>query len=165
MSQPSRKHAVCLLAALVAATALGAGASIVLLPGAVAAGQGGGSGRLFERVDQNRDGTVTEDEFTAAQDRMFGQLDADGSGAVSRDEFMQFRPRGNKAQARDLPEDRRARLAQFRERRFQGLDRNGDGSVDRAEFLAGGNDLFVRLDADGDGRVTLEEARRRQRQR
>ncbi|MGE5547385.1 MAG: EF-hand domain-containing protein [Solirubrobacterales bacterium] len=46
--------------------------------------------------------------------------------------------------------------------RFQSLDRNGDKALTRAELLARGREyaadaLFVMLDADGDGRLSLKE--------
>jgi hypothetical protein len=39
------------------------------------------------------------------------------------------------------------------------MDRNGDGYVSRREFL-GPEELFHKLDADGDGLISAEEAER-----
>ena len=39
------------------------------------------------------------------------------------------------------------------------MDRNGDGDVSQREFL-GSRDDFHRIDTDGDGIISLEEARR-----
>ncbi|MBX9582607.1 MAG: EF-hand domain-containing protein, partial [Gemmataceae bacterium] len=41
---------------------------------------------------------------------------------------------------------------------FTKMDRNGDGDISRREFL-GPLSLFRRLDADGDGLITPDEAR------
>jgi hypothetical protein len=45
---------------------------------------------------------------------------------------------------------------------FRAMDRNGDGYVSRLEFL-GPPELFAKLDADGDGRISVEEAERADR--
>ena len=37
------------------------------------------------------------------------------------------------------------------------MDRNGDGFVSRREF-PGSNELFNKIDADGDGLISVEEA-------
>jgi Ca2+-binding EF-hand superfamily protein len=45
------------------------------------------SGRMFQRMDQNHDGTVTLAEFGASQQRMFERMDANHDGAITRDEL------------------------------------------------------------------------------
>jgi Ca2+-binding EF-hand superfamily protein len=49
-------------------------------------GRAGGGGRLA-RLDTNRDGVVTEQEFMTGQMATMGRLDADRNGAISRAEF------------------------------------------------------------------------------
>lgn len=71
---------------------------------------------------------------------------------------------------------RRAEVIAFVDRQFKQMDSNRDGSVSRAEFEAYraqqgdrsatgighiGSRWFDKTDADGNGRVTLEEARAR----
>jgi Ca2+-binding EF-hand superfamily protein len=54
-------------------------------------------GALFEIIDRDRSGTVTEDEFVrvyedrAAAQREFQRLDTNHDGALSRDEFGNLR--------------------------------------------------------------------------
>ncbi|KNG94245.1 EF-hand domain-containing protein [Pseudaestuariivita atlantica] len=56
------------------------------------------AGRMFDRLDANEDGTLTEAEIATAKaehadrrgdrmERMFDRADADGNGAISKDEF------------------------------------------------------------------------------
>ncbi|HEY8698692.1 MAG TPA: EF-hand domain-containing protein [Rhizomicrobium sp.] len=45
------------------------------------------SGHMFQRMDQNHDGTVTLAEFGASQQRMFERMDANHDGAITRDEL------------------------------------------------------------------------------
>lgn len=67
----------------------------------------------FDRLDQNGDGVITQEESLAKAQRRFKKLDADGDGQISEAEFM----------ARH-------------ERRFAEADADGDGKVTREEFHA-----------------------------
>lgn len=72
----------------------------------------------------------------------FDQLDADGNGRLAPDEVA----------------------GTVVERRFRAMDTNGDTRVTRREYLAAagltseGPGTFERLDADGDGRLSADEA-------
>ncbi len=147
------------------ATLLAAAVTVAFLPATASAGkEGGRHGQFFQKMDQNQDGAISQDEFTAAHDQFFGRWDADNDGAITRGEFM--RGRGPKHQAKNGPEGdaRRARRQQHKETRFNALDTDGSGSISREEFAAGHNATFARKDADGDGRLTRDEMRRRKRQ-
>jgi acetyl esterase/lipase len=59
--------------------------------------------KMFERLDANRDGKLTKDEFPDRVQARFTQMDADKNGSVSPEEFAAFRqqqnaPRENNAQ-------------------------------------------------------------------
>ena len=43
----------------------------------------------FERLDKNKDGFVTTEEFPARRAERFSQLDTDGNGKVSRSEMVE----------------------------------------------------------------------------
>lgn len=105
----------------------------------------------FGRLDQNNDGRVTADEMRqsceAKRGSFFARMDRDGDGRISRDE------------ARRMPEAR-----------FQAMDANGDGFLTEDELASkrgperrGSCDradgFLTKLDQDGDGVVTLAEAR------
>ncbi|WP_439817979.1 EF-hand domain-containing protein [Zavarzinia sp. CC-PAN008] len=94
---------------------------------------------LFDKVDADKDGTVTREELRAARDAMrdehraarFGAVDADKSGSVSRDEFT--------AQAT-------ARLNAM----FDRLDADKDGQLSADEMKAHGRH-GMRHDARAEG--------------
>jgi Ca2+-binding EF-hand superfamily protein len=120
---------------------------------------------------------------------LFDQLDQDGDGRLDRDELLraaQVLGRPNTLRREDLPRQWRltaregAGLKSFGPvalavaprgagkvtaaeargpRWFQALDRNRRGFLTPRDFL-GPLDLFQRLDRDGDGRITVEEADR-----
>ncbi len=64
-------------------TALGTG----LIVGAAVA-QGLTGGKMFQKLDTDSSGTVSQAEARAGQGRMFARLDTDGDGAISREEFQ-----------------------------------------------------------------------------
>ena len=104
----------------------------------------------------------------------FERLDRNRDGAITREEFFARAERGDRADRGDRGESRRERRAERRERRmerrghhalrlgaraFQRMDANRDGRVSLAEATQQRLRRFDRLDADRDGRVTREERR------
>jgi Ca2+-binding EF-hand superfamily protein len=104
-----------------------------------------GGGHQLTRADANSDGNITRDEFLARPIAMFDRLDADNNGVISAAEQPQRRERG----------DRQAR-GERRER--PNFDANSDRQISSAEFASMGAQMFERLDANSDGRVTRAEA-------
>ena len=128
----------------------------------------------FARLDSDRDGFVTQAEARARaeafraerQERrgertaqrgerraaLFARLDADRDGQISRAEF-DARPalRGDRAERREARAERRGDRRGFR------VERRGQGG---GMFARLGGRLFEAADANDDGRVSREEARR-----
>jgi Ca2+-binding EF-hand superfamily protein len=118
--------------------------------GAVRGGPRGGA--MFGKADTNRDGAVTQSEFTAQAVQRFQRLDANHDGRIVNEEMRvpgsrSGGPRGRLGARGGAPAP--GRLAM--------LDADRNGSISRAEFERAQADRLIRLDADHDGKVTREE--------
>jgi Ca2+-binding EF-hand superfamily protein len=111
----------------------------------------------FAKLDTNKDGAITQAEFDAhraamktewqakrAERRaeMFGKLDTDKNGQLSKAEFNA--PRPDRGEGKGDGEHR-------------GHWRGHHGGMGGG-MMMGGGDMFARLDANKDGKVTLAEA-------
>lgn len=142
-------------ASLIAALWLGTAAlpAIAQGPGAGGGpgdGPGGGCGGraalMFQRLDTNGDGKITQDEFKAGRDARFAAMDQNGDGKVTLQEFQAAAKPGKQS-----PQG--PRMQQM----FQRADTNGDGVITRDEFDQKADLQFKRLDVNGDGVVTRDE--------
>lgn len=149
----------------------------------------------FARVDANRDGFITRDEArSVAQARRgqrgqrgemrerreqrgerkaerFANLDTNRDGQISRAEFDAPRARGDRAERREARAERReargmrrgggqgGMFARFGGRMFGQADANSDGRVSREEARRGALALFARLDTNRDGAISTDERR------
>lgn len=100
---------------------------------------------MFQALDTNNDGAVSQEEFIAGH-RMgqagYVPADANKDGAVSREEFIQAGQ-------------------QRREARFKQLDTDGDGKLTQQEMANRATAMFRDMDANSDGKLTPEEMGRR----
>ncbi len=123
---------------------------------------------LFQLLDDDRDGKLSVRELRTAWERL-SVLEPEGSRFVTRailQPTASFRLSNAAAGGFEVltPQDAaEMRSALYVEPVgkgplwFRKMDRNGDGDVSRAEFLGDAAD-FARIDADGDGLISLAEA-------
>ena len=124
---------------------------------------------LFELLDANNDGRLTLRELRGAWARL-APYDHDGDGAISREEIPQqfqltLQEAGVDPNAFPQQMVQQAVMTQpaapARIERgplwFRKMDVNGDGDVSPREFLGSLED-FKRIDTDGDGLISVEEA-------
>jgi hypothetical protein len=105
----------------------------------VASAHHGGPGH-FDKLDQNKDGVVTAQEFEAHALARFDEGDANKDGKLT-------------------PEERKAQHERRMREHFADRDENGDGVLDREELDRMPEEVFKRLDTDNSGTLTPEELR------
>lgn len=148
-------------------------ASLIALGGAAAQAKDRGHGPIFERIDANGDGAVTQEEVRAHAAARFAQADADNDGSLTAQEMLALRG-GQRAErmlerhdtdgngqlsAEELRAASEGRGEKRLQRMLNRMDANDDGKLSLAEMNAHRDpaDMFKRLDADGDGSLTADE--------
>ena len=124
--------------------------------------------QIFTRLDANADGKITLDEVPDERremfERMFKRGDADGDGALSKEEltavFAKFPPRPDGSAGDKRPKGRPEGRPEPKQL-FSRLDANGDGKVTLDEVPEQARPriekLLKRADKDGDEAISLEE--------
>jgi hypothetical protein len=129
--------------ALLSALTLG---GIAVLETAQSQGRFGRMGeRGAERLDQydaNSDGAITQNEIDAMQQERFERFDTDANGLMSLEEYGPF-----------WQERNRSRMVE----RFQRFDDDGNSGLTPDEFEKRSSKLVIRLDANNDGVITVDE--------
>lgn len=115
-------------------------------------GSHGGRGEMlleiFDGVDTDGDGKLTEAELEAHRTAMFTAADTNADGMLSAEELS----------ARQLTHFN-GMLAERTARMIENRDNNGDGSLSLAEMDEGpGQRHFARIDTDNDGAISKAEA-------
>ena len=107
--------------------------------------------RLFARLDRDRNGAVTAQEFMLTRNLDFQRLDRNNDRYLGRAEFIDNRSPKSAISARAQ------RLRALRIRRYAEIDSDRDGRIAQREYMAFGRRLFARLDRNGDGKLISSE--------
>lgn len=107
--------------------------------------------KMLEKWDANGDGTLSKDECQGAE-KLFERMDGNGDGVITQDEVR----------AAQAGQGQGGRMGQagFEQRwkwMLQNWDANNDEQISQDEFK-GPEAAFGRLDGDGDGVLTMQEA-------
>ena len=120
--------------------------------------------QLFRRMDRNSDGKVTADEVPEERRefivRLIKRVDKDGDGAMTAEEFaaapFPARPDGKPGAGRPGRPDGRPPQGAPTGGLFRALDADHDGKLSGDEIKASA-EVILKLDANSDGMVTVEE--------
>lgn len=117
--------------------------------------------QLLSRLDANKDGKITSDEMPEQMrqrwgKRLFETADADQDQALSLDELKAGLARMGRGRG-GPPGDNPGRGGNRGNAVFAALDSNSDGKISADEIVAASSSLR-KLDKDGDGAITAEEA-------
>ena len=104
--------------------------------------------RMFDGVDLNRDGKVTQAEIDTARKARFQKYDTDKNGDLTLEEFDGL--------WREMTEILKVRA-------FQMLDSSGNAKITKGEFDWPFSRLVERFDRDGDGALSFGEHKRHHR--
>ena len=118
-------------------------------------GKHGGKG--MKMIDANADGVIGDDEAAALADHAFMRMDEDRDGKVTEAEFVEG-PRGHKGWF-NWSSDETAAVQKVRKDKFATIDTNKDASLDKTEFFAEAKAKLAAADTDKDGKVTPWEFR------
>jgi Ca2+-binding EF-hand superfamily protein len=111
---------------------------------------------FIQQLDTDGDGKVSLDEALAPQKTRFSETDTDGDGFVSSEEASAAFKAQVPAEMLEAMKERG--MPDPGETFVKNLDQNGDGKIDLDEFSRPTVESFNRMDSDGDGFATKEEA-------
>lgn len=119
------------------------GVLMVVLGGVAMAGAGKKHGAMFDHVDANDDGKLSQEELQPFANKRFARFDTDKDGVVT---------------AAEIDAHLMKRMEKRRQKLLKRFDGDGDGTITQAEFSTQVSQMFARVDADEDGVISRSEA-------
>jgi len=107
---------------------------------------------MLERMDDNKDGVISMEEFQSPMEGRMSRADADNDGAVTLNEIELHR-----AERMAEHEARRAEHVDKMTARFQAMDTDGSGGVTPEEARIA---AFNHMDSNQNGSLSVDELRR-----
>lgn len=121
-------------------------AAVLLTPVAALADRGERAAKMIERIDADKNGEISLEEFTTARLERFNAADANKDGSVTREEML--------AQVEKRRAEHRVN------RMFEHLDANKDGMITENETRVMAEKRFARMDRNDSGSIEKSEMRR-----
>lgn len=150
----NRKHGKIIVATSLVAITLGLGATFAIASDddhrwGKHGGFGGHRGQvmqqMFDQMDSNGDGAITEAEAKDKIESTLANNDGNANGSLNLAEFEAVWMEHTRFKMVDV---------------FQRLDENGDGEITAAELTEKRMAMMDRVDRNGDGQITKKEIRR-----
>jgi Ca2+-binding EF-hand superfamily protein len=119
---------------------------------------------ILRKVDANGDGKITAEEVPAEQrerfQRSLERLDEDKDGALTREQFVRVLIEAGVLTAGNTPRPAAAIAEQTAAARIKQLDKDGDGKVSKSEAPERLLGVFEQIDENSDGGIDAAELRR-----
>lgn len=117
----------------------------------------GHGGPNLDRLDLNKDGKVSKEEFMAPELKRFADVDSNSDGKISKEEWAAAKPAFDMMakklaewQASASPAEK-ALYDAHKAAQFRSFDANSDGVISKDEFTAMRGLTFAALDSNQDG--------------
>lgn len=139
------------------ATASAAPKPPVAQPAAEAGAPKGGPGAMFKNADKNHDGKVTLEEARALSGEKFAAADTNKDGQIEPEEMRALGARMGKGDRAGRGHGRGHARGQGQGQGLKRLDKDGNGMISKEEAPPRLKDRFDEVDANKDGQIDKEE--------